>query len=69
MKDNLEIRLSILLDNVGDLIHNSVNKEYSCISEQNLCLLGRKLRSIRTPTGVNLNELIDIEKFIKDITR
>ena len=64
MNQNLEVRLSVLLENIGLLIHNGIDGKFSRIDNQNLSRLGHLLCKIQSPGGINENSLSNIEDFI-----
>ncbi len=60
----MEQRLEKILFNLGDLIHNGVNGEFSSINEEELCRLGILTRNVTLRKDESIKKLEDyIEKF------
>lgn len=62
-----ETELVNLIHELGDLIHNGVNQEFSLLKESELCRLGRMLINLKTENGVNEDNLKKVSQFVKDL--
>lgn len=69
MNEEFEVRLSVLLENIGLLIHNGIDGEFSRIDNKNLSKLGHLLCKIQSPGGINKKTLENIEDFISAINK
>ena len=55
----MEQRLEKILFNLGDLIHNGVNGEFSSINEEELCRLGILTRNVTLRENESIKKLED----------